>query len=109
MAAIATSADGNHIFMALEDGSGNQVIVKAARSDLSTWTEVYAPGAGSAANVAMVPSDPDAMLFYGNFGTMWSCSSTPSAPGRRLTLARRALGPKRSTCYPSTRPMLMKL
>lgn len=69
MPAMATNADGNYIFLALEDASGNQIIIRAARSDLTTWTRVYEPGTGSAANVAMVPGDPDLMLFYGNFGT----------------------------------------
>lgn len=69
MSAIATSADGAYIFAALEDSSGFQVIARAARSDLSTWTAVYAPGAGSACGVVPVPSDADKMLFYGNFGT----------------------------------------
>lgn len=68
MAALAISADGEHIFVALEDGGGLPVILTATRSDLSTWVEAYAPGAGSAANVASVPSDADRMLFYGNFG-----------------------------------------
>jgi len=69
MPALATSADGAYVFMALEDASGNQVIVKAARTDLSTWSAAYQPGAGSAANVAQVAGNPDKMLFYGNFGT----------------------------------------
>lgn len=69
MPAIATSADGAYIFLALEDSSGNQVIARAARTDLSTWTAAYEPGGGSAANVAMIPSNPDKMFFYGNFGT----------------------------------------
>jgi len=69
MSAIAISADGNNIFLALEDGSGNQVFLKAARSDLNTWTKAYNPGAGSAANVKESPSNIDVMLFYGNFGT----------------------------------------
>lgn len=69
MSAIAASADGAYIFLALEDGSGNQIIAKAARSDLSTWSAAYQPGAGSACNVAPVPGDADKMLFYGNFDT----------------------------------------
>lgn len=70
MPALATNADGNYIFMAVEDEStGNQLIVKAARADLSTWSVAYEPGAGSASNVAAVPGNPDLMLFYGNFDT----------------------------------------
>jgi hypothetical protein len=69
MAAIAVSADGENIYLALEDGSGFPVIAKTTRDDLSTFTAVYAPGAGTAANVAGVPSDADLMYFYGNFGS----------------------------------------
>jgi hypothetical protein len=69
MSAIAISADGDNIFLALEDTSGFPVIVKAARSDLSTWSAVYEPGAGSAANVASVPGNSDKILFYGYFGS----------------------------------------
>lgn len=69
MSAIAVSADGAAIFLALEDASGFPVIVSADRTDLSTWAKVYEPGAGSAANVKASPSNPDKMLFYGNFGT----------------------------------------
>lgn len=69
MATIAVSSDGNYIFLALENGSGNQVIAKAARSDLATWTAAYNPGGGTAANVAAVPGNPDQMIFYGCFGS----------------------------------------
>lgn len=70
MSAIAVSADGNFIVVALEDTvSGNQLIARAARSGLSDWTAAYDPGGGSAANVAAVPANPDKMIFYGNFGT----------------------------------------
>lgn len=69
MGTIAVSADGNYVFLALERTTGEQVIAKAARSDLSSWSAAYAPGGGSAANVAPVPSNPDKMVFFGNFGT----------------------------------------
>ena len=69
MAAIATSADGAYIFMALENSSGQPVIVKCSRDDLATFTAAYDPGAGTSGNVASVPGNPDLMLFYGNFGT----------------------------------------
>lgn len=69
MPAIALSADGAYLFLALEDGDGDQIIAKADVTALSTWTAVYEPGAGSAANIMTVPSDPDKMLFYGNFDT----------------------------------------
>lgn len=69
MPAIVTSADGNTIFLALADGDGNQVIVKATRTDLSTWAAAYEPGGGTAANVAAVPGDPDQVIFHGHFGS----------------------------------------
>ena len=69
MAAIAVSAGGAYVFLALEDASGFPVFLRAARGDLSIWISVYSPGAGSAANVAAVPGDPDKMLFYGYMGS----------------------------------------
>jgi len=69
VSAIVTTADGTYIYLALEDGDGDQIIARAARSDLSAWAAVYEPGAGSAANLAPVPSNPDQVLFFGNFGT----------------------------------------
>ena len=69
MSAIAPSADGAYIFMALEDSSGFPVVVKASRDDLSTWDAAYNPGAGTAVNVASVPGNHDLMLLYGNFGS----------------------------------------
>jgi len=69
MPAIATSADGAYIYLALEDASGFPAFVRAAREALETWDSVYAPGAGSAANVASVPGNADKMLFYGYFGS----------------------------------------
>lgn len=74
MPAIATNADGDYIFMAIEITIGlatDQIVAKAERDDLSgSWIGViYTAEAGTASNVAMVPSDPDLMLFYGNFGT----------------------------------------
>lgn len=69
MSAIAVSADGNNIFLALEDTDGNQLVAKASRSNLSSWAAVYEPGAGTACNVAAVPAQADKMIFYGNFGT----------------------------------------
>lgn len=69
MSAIITNLDGDYIFVAAEaSATGNQVVLKAARSDLSTWAEVYAPAAGSACNVAQ-SGDSNIVYFYGNFGT----------------------------------------
>ena len=69
MPAIVTSVDGAYIFLALEDNSGFPVVVKASRDSIATWTAVYSPGAGSAINVASVPSDSDKILFYGYMGS----------------------------------------
>lgn len=69
MTAIATSADGANIFLALEDTSGLPIIATAARTDLSTWTATYEPGEGDAANVEQVPGNGDRMIFFGNFGS----------------------------------------
>lgn len=68
MSAIAVSQDGAVVFLALEDGSGNSVVVKCERDDLTTFTAAYAPGAGTACNV-IATGDPDVMFFYGNFGS----------------------------------------
>jgi hypothetical protein len=69
MSAITVSADGNYIFLALENASGQPVIARCAHADLSAWTAAYNPAAGTAANVAQVPGNADLMLFYGNFGS----------------------------------------
>ena len=69
MAAITTTADGTRIVLALDGLAANPAFVSCARTDLTTWTVDYDPGAGSAANVAMVPGNADELLFYGNFGT----------------------------------------
>lgn len=68
MAALDFNADGTLIFYALESG-GFPYFVSAARATPGTGTAVYSPGAGSAGNLARVPSNADLMLFYGNFGT----------------------------------------
>jgi len=69
MPALATTADGNYVYAALETTGGTQIITRAARTDLSTWTAVYSPGGGTACNVVQMPSDEDLMVFYGNFGS----------------------------------------
>lgn len=94
MAAIATSADGSQIFLALEDGGGAQVVLKAARSALSTWTAAYEPGGGTAANVASVPEDSDAMLFYGNFGTDVTVIKHAITAGTNTDISPASLGAK---------------
>lgn len=68
MSVIATSADGQSVFLALEDGDGLPVILSADRDDLSSWSTIYDPAEGDAANVRQVAGNADRMLFYGNFG-----------------------------------------
>ena len=94
MSAIATSAEGAYIFLALEDGSGFPVIVRALRSDLSTWSSAYAPGAGSAANVASVPGNSDKMLFYGYFGTGVQVLSHTVSTGAEVNISPAGLTTK---------------
>ncbi len=94
MAAIVTDASGDNIFLALEDSSGNQLVAKAARSDLSTFTIVYEPGAGSACNVAMVPSEPDSIYFYGNFGTDVTVLKHTVSTGAESDISPASLGAK---------------
>jgi hypothetical protein len=70
MSAIVTSADGAYIFLALEDsGTGSQLVLMRERDAPGVWTAVYAPGGGSACNLAPVPGNADQVVFYGNFGT----------------------------------------
>ncbi len=66
---LATSSDGGNIFVALNNADGFPVMVQTTRDDPETFTKSYNPGAGSASNVTASPSNPDIMLFYGNFGT----------------------------------------
>lgn len=93
MSAIATSADGNYIYLALED-AGNQVIVRCTRDDLATWAAVYAPGAGTAANVATVPGNPVMMLFYGHFGSGAQVISHVVSTGAETNISPAGLAAK---------------
>jgi hypothetical protein len=69
MTAITVNGDGNYIFLALEDASGFQVITRTVRDQLFESSEAYAPGAGSAGNVEIITSNPDAIFMHGNFNT----------------------------------------
>ncbi len=93
MPAIATDASGDNIFLALEDGSGNQLVVKISRA-LSSQTTVYSPGGGSACNVATVPSEPDSMYFYGNFGTDVTILKHTVSTGAETDISPASLGAK---------------
>ena len=67
--ALGISSDGENVFIALEDNSsGNQVVFKATRPASPTVSLIYAPGGGSAANIATTPNF-DKVVFHGNFGT----------------------------------------
>ncbi|GIK36576.1 MAG: hypothetical protein BroJett011_04090 [Chloroflexota bacterium] len=99
MAAIATSADGGYVFLALENESGQPIIVKASRDDLSAFSPAYNPAAGTAGNVASVQANADQMLFYGNFGsgvqvvlhTVSTGANTNISPGGLTTLVANCL------------------
>lgn len=69
MSVISVNGDGNYIFLALEDASGFQVVVRCPRATLGDWEEVYRPAAGSAGNVAIIASNSDAIFMHGNFDT----------------------------------------
>lgn len=69
MPAITVSADGDQIFLALENNSAQPILARVARSDLNTFTKEYDPAAGTAINVLASPVNPDVILIYGNFGT----------------------------------------
>jgi hypothetical protein len=98
MPALCVSADGNHIFLALEDSStGFPVIAKAARSDLSTWSAAYEPGAGTAANV-VATGNPDVMLFFGNFGSGVQVVKHVVSTGAETNISPAGLGAKIVNC-----------
>jgi hypothetical protein len=69
MSVISANGDGNYIFLALEDASGFQVVVRCLRATLGDWEEAYRPAAGSAGNVAIVVPNSDAIFMHGNFDT----------------------------------------
>lgn len=98
MAAISTSADGNYIFLALENGSGQPVIAKCARSNLSAFSAAYNPAAGTVANVAQVPSEPDKMLFYGHSGTDVQVIEHAIAAGSNTNVSPASLAAKVVNC-----------
>lgn len=67
--AMAVSADGENLFFALEeDGTTNQIILKATRAAAPTVTIAYEPFTGTAGNVEPT-GDNDIVIFNGNFGT----------------------------------------
>ncbi len=101
MPSIATSSDGAYIYLALEDTSGFPVFVRAARTDLNTWSAVYSPGAGSAANVASVPGNPDRMLFFGYMGSGIQVVSHVISTGVETNISPAGLTTKIANCLVS--------
>ncbi len=70
MTAMTVSSDGAYIFLALEEAvTGDQIIARCPRGTLTNWEEAYRPEAGSAANVAIIASNSDAVFMHGNFDT----------------------------------------
>lgn len=69
MSIMSVNGDGYYLFLALEDSSGFQVVVRANRGLFTEWSAVYEPGAGNAGNVAIIASNPDAVFMHGNFDT----------------------------------------
>lgn len=95
MAAITYSPDGTNIFIAAEDSStGFQVVLKAAVTDFTTWTAVYSPGAGSAANVMASPTNSDIIYFYGNFDTDVVILEHTISTGAEVDISPASLGAK---------------
>lgn len=94
MPALATTADGAYIYLALEDASGYPVIARCSRDDLSAFVAAYAPGAGSAGNVAAVPANADQMLFYGNFGSGVQVVSHVVSTGAETNISPSGLSTK---------------
>lgn len=94
MPAIVTTSDGAYIYLALENGSGQPVIARCARSDLSTFEAAYNPAAGTAGNVQSVPGDPDLIYFYGNFGTDVTVLSHVPSTGAETDVSPAGLAAK---------------
>ena len=105
MAAIAVSADGDNIYLALENASAQPVIVRATRPDTPgdpvSFIAAYNPGAGSAANVASVPGNPDKMLFYGYFGSGVQVVSHTISTGAEINISPAGLTTKVVNCLVS--------
>ena len=68
MPAYVLNSSGTTQFMAMEDGTGAQVVGSAPVGS-SFWARVYDPATGSSCNVQTVEADSGLMLFYGQFGT----------------------------------------
>lgn len=99
MAAITTTQDGEYIYLALDDvATGFPVILRCARSSLAVFTSQYAPGAGAAANLTPDLSNPDRVLFYGNFGTNVTVLSHVPSTGAETDISPPGLGAQVVNC-----------
>lgn len=94
MTAMTVTADGAYIFLALEDASGNQIVLRGKRSDLTDWQTAYRPLAGSAGNVAIVSSNPDTIFMHGNFDTDIVILTHTISTGANADLSPGTLGAK---------------
>ncbi len=68
--AFSPNQSGEFLFFAMEDTSGNQMVLKVLRPTSTTPTvlTVYNPLSGTAGNIAST-GDPNRMIWHGNFGT----------------------------------------
>jgi len=95
MAAITTDASGDNVFLALDNSSSTfPTVVMAARSDLSTFTVAYEPGAGTACNAIPDPANVDVMYFYGNFGTDLTITKYTISTDTTADISPASLGAK---------------
>jgi len=67
MSVLSSSIDSQFLFIALEDGSANQLI-KRLQISTEMFTTAFEPGAGSASNILQHPTDENFVYFYGQFG-----------------------------------------
>ena len=65
MSAVAIS--GEYIYLALQDGLAQPVVIRTTTGDPATFETVYNPLSGTAVNVKAAASDY--VFFYGDFGT----------------------------------------
>lgn len=67
---MTTTGNGFRVLVALEDATtGFQEIWFCRTTDLTNWGKAYAPGAGSAANVRMIPANEWGIFIHGNLDT----------------------------------------
>ena len=62
---VSFSADGQLIYVALKQDTGEQILVEAPRDDPTDWTQSLIEAAGTLINV--IPVDANRMIVYGQF------------------------------------------